>query len=1397
VEPGDRSAQALNEPARTTSRLNLRIVAACVVLVGVAFIQSPGLLIADTKFDLAVDPANFLARALHLWDAEGAFGQLQNQAYGYLWPMGPFFALGAALDLQGWVVQRLWMALVMVVAFVGTARLARALGARSDLACLAAGFAFALSPRMLSTLGPISVEAWPSALAPWVLLPLVRGATEGSPRRMAMLSALAVAMVGGVNAAATFAVLPLGVVWLLTREPGPRRRSLMIWWPVFTALGTLWWLVPLFVMGAYSPPFLDFIETASVTTFPTTPFDALRGTSDWVPYVDTTWQGGFETLSAGYLALHSGILLMLGVVGMMLRGNPHRHFLALSLLLGLVLVTMGHQGATQGWLAGVLHLQLDEVLAPLRNVHKFDPVVRLPLVLGLAWVLDSAARALADAPRRRWVLSSPAAVIGLAVVALIGSSLPATSGQLATTRPVFATPGYWAEAAEWLKANADDDVALLAPGSSFGSYVWGEPRDEPLQYLADSRWAVRNAIPLAPAGNIRMLDAFEARLNHGRPSAGLAPYLRRAGVKYVVVRNDLRPSRDVPDPTLVHHALAGSPGIELVETFGPEVGGGAALRKDGSRIVVNGGWQSRWRAIEVFEVAGATLAVGAHRLPVVAGGPEDLLDLADHGVLQDEPVQLAADVPPGGKPDGPVVLTDGLLDRERFFGRVHDGYSAVRTPGDDPRSGNPVADYRLRASERWTTSARLSGARAISASSSMSDSNASSGSRPGELPFAAVDDDPQSSWVSNAGSQKAAWWRVDLDDPVDLTEVEVTLAEKAGRERIRVLTAAGRGEVVVLEPGTTTAVGVRPGSTRWLRVEDASGGRGALSLAEVSWPGRDISRALVLPTLPEGWGNPDQVLLRALRDPRTGCTVVERATRCVEDRARPSEEPTGFDRVVTLTSAAAYVAEVTALPRPGIDLLVRLQEGLSISVTGSSSAVPDTRATGLAATDGDRRTTWTPSGADTRAQLNINWIGTRAIRGLRVVVERGAPARRPTVLQLTWPGGTRTVAVGKDGRARFAPIRTDRLAVRVTGAENAFSIDQDGVRSQLPVGIGEIRLRGLPLAPISLSRDVRTWRCGSGPTVVVNGVALRTRLRASPAELFAMLPVPAELCRDTPLGLRGGENTITVRGSDLAVPEAVLLGRGLGEVPVEPAEVATPSAVERRIEPVPGAGVLVTRENANPGWEATQGGRPLASVVVDGWQQGWLVDGGPEPVRATFAPDRGYRLGLVVGAGLFVLLLALALVPARRWPGADLAPTGPARIRAVVLLGAGLLGAGLLGGWAGAGCFVVAAAVATVARRGEHEVFPWLVGSLPLVAATAYFVRPWGSVSGWAGALTWPHYLVMLTVSAVVVAGVDPVPGFRSLMAGRSTRRYSTSARASDRTKVSPKIWRPWPRKSS
>src|SRR5205823_5476297 len=51
-----------------------RILGFCLLLMALPFLTVPGKLIADTKFDLAIDPVRFLTRALHLWDPQ-QFGQ--------------------------------------------------------------------------------------------------------------------------------------------------------------------------------------------------------------------------------------------------------------------------------------------------------------------------------------------------------------------------------------------------------------------------------------------------------------------------------------------------------------------------------------------------------------------------------------------------------------------------------------------------------------------------------------------------------------------------------------------------------------------------------------------------------------------------------------------------------------------------------------------------------------------------------------------------------------------------------------------------------------------------------------------------------------------------------------------------------------------------------------------------------------------------------------------------------------------------------------------------------------------------------------------------------------------------------------------------------------------------
>ena len=782
---------------------------------------------------------------------------------------------------------------------------------------------------MLTVLGPISIEAWPSALAPWVLLPLIRGSVGGSARRAAALSAIAVAMVGGVNAAATFAVLPLGAIWILTRTRGPRRTSLMLWWPVFTLLGTLWWLVPLFVMGAYSPPFLDYIETTSVTTFPTTVFDALRGTSDWVPYVSAESRAGNDLLTTAYICLNSGIVLFFGFVGLLDRRHPHRLFLSLSLVVGLLLVTAGHHGSVQGFFSDPLRELLDGLLAPLRNVHKFDVILRLPLVLGLGLVFDrlmGASAASSGGPNLQQQLdrTNRTTAVAMAVLGVVAASAPVFLARIEPSSPVVSVPGYWHDTAGWLARHGQGGTALLAPGTGFGDYLWGSPKDEPLQFLARTPWAVRNAIPLAPAGNIRMLDAIEARFAEGRGSPGMAEFLRRSGIGYLVVRNDLRPGNDVPEPVLVHQAIADSPGLERVATFGPEVGGGGSFFDKGTRTVINGGWQARYPAVEIYAVPGTGTASAGSDPTVVVGGPEDLLDLEDLAVIGREPVVLGSDVTDARDFDPvttPFVLTDGLRQRERFYARIHDGYSPVLTPGDKPHGMNKHLDYLNPGQHQWLTTGRLVGASSISASSSGSDADAPAGARRGELPYAAVDGSLDTDWVSNPAHEGAEWWRIGLTKPRDLRHVRITGGRDASQgQSLRVRTEHGISKEVDVGPGETATVDVPAGSTRWVRVESPPDSAPLLSLAEVDLGGAGVERQLVLPPTPRRWGNPAAVVLRADLDARRGCVSVDAAVRCAPGKARPSEEAVGIARQFQLSKAGEYEPELLVRPRAGASL---------------------------------------------------------------------------------------------------------------------------------------------------------------------------------------------------------------------------------------------------------------------------------------------------------------------------------------------------------------------------------------------------------------------------------------------------------------------------------------------
>ncbi len=396
-------------------------------------VQQPGLITFDTKLDLQFDPGGFLTRSLSLWNGDSAVGGLQNQASGYLFPMGPAFWLGDALGVPMWVWERLWSAAVMLLAYAGARRLAshwpgigpaRRRARRADLHAGAAG---ADHGRRAERRDPARRRCCRGPCCPWCStcaagcgaggVPVVGGhdPVDGRPERDPG---------AGLPGAARRCCSP-------SRRAAPGDVGCVD----SSAWGGLVVLATPVVAGARCSCSVATRRRSSTSSSPpTTPRATpagcrpLRGTSHWVAFFPGGGQRRLgRRLRAGLVAVPAGHDRAGG------RGRAARAARGASLWQRRVLVVArarrtGRPDRRQrGWAGSVLSeawLQaLDTSLAPLRNVHKFDPLVRLPLSLGVgAFVTTGAAPdcgepaslAAASARRRRPSRCSTALVLAAA-----------------------------------------------------------------------------------------------------------------------------------------------------------------------------------------------------------------------------------------------------------------------------------------------------------------------------------------------------------------------------------------------------------------------------------------------------------------------------------------------------------------------------------------------------------------------------------------------------------------------------------------------------------------------------------------------------------------------------------------------------------------------------------------------------------------------------------------------------------------------------------------------------------------------------------------------------------------------------------------------------------------------
>ena len=1382
-----------------------------------SFAASPGQISPDTKLDLTANPLRFLARATNLWNSELPFGQAQNQAYGYLFPHGAFFLAGHLLGLPGWVTQRLWWALLLTVGFWGLLRVAEALRIGSPTSRVVAAAAFALSPRVLTTLGSISSETLPIMLAPWVLLPTIvalRGDAERSLRRLAGQAGVAVALMGAVNAIATLAGCLPAVIWWACHRPNRRWWRYTGWWLLALALAMTWWLAALILMARISPPFLDFIESSGVTTQWSSLVEVLRGTDSWTPFVAPDATAGAPLVTGSVAILATCLVAAAGLAGLSMRDSPARGRLVTMLLVGVVLLAAGYSGGLGSPLAHHAQAFLDAGGAPLRNVHKLESVIRIPIVLGLAQVLGRIPLP-GTAPKADWIhaFAHPerdkrvAAAIVILTALLAATSL-AWTGRIAPPGTFSAIPRYWHETADWLSEHNTGSPTggrvLVVPGAPFATQQWGTSHDEPLQVLGDSPWGVRDSIPLTPPQTIRALDSVQRLFAAGRPSGGLADTLARQGISYLVVRNDLDPdtSRSAR-PILVHRAIAGSPRLAKIAQFGAPVGPGPV-----SGFVTDSGLRPRYPAVEIYRVATDATANGEHgapyltdtdRLARVDGGPEVLLRLDERRRLAGQPplgpVLMTADARRAGLPvpaGAGVTVTDTPLARETDYGRVDDHSSAIRAVGDARRTFNRVPDYPTPGAD--TVYGAWTGGR-LAVSSSSSDATALPDVAPATSPAAAIDGDSATAWVSNAlQSAVGQWLQVDFDRPVTNSVITITpsaTAVGAQVRRIEVATATGTTTLRFDEAGKPVTAALPYGETPWVRItavgtDDGSAGV-QFAITDLAITQYDASgfahpvelrHTVLVPGPPPTeavarWDLGSELLGRpgCAEGPGGPATM-----QCAASMALTPETPATFSRTLTVPQPVSVLPTVWVRARPGPKLADLVAEPDTTRARGDSDLV-DVLGSAYAATDGDPATAWTAPQRvvqhKTPPTLTLTLPQPTEVTGLRLVPARSSVPAHPTMAAIDLGDGPQVRRLNGPQSLQLQPRVTDTVTVSLLDWDDVIDRTALGFDQLKPPGLAEIAVLGAdgkPVAPADAARNRArevSVDCAHGPVIAIAGRFVHTAIQTTVGALLDGAPVTARACDRQPIELPTGQQELLISpGPQFIVDGAQLSGPLAAESPTATATSAMsaptgawgPARREVRIPQAAVSRVLVVPESINPGWVAhTRAGTRLTPVAVNGWQQGWVVPAGTSgTVTLTFAPNSLYRAGLAGGLALLPLLALMAWWPQRRPPrdGPAARPWAPGPWAAVAVLTAGAVIAGVVGVLVFGAALGLQWALPNRLRRRDVITVGCSAGGL-ILAGAALSRHPWRSVDGYAGHSAGLQLLALISLAALVASATS------------------------------------------
>jgi arabinofuranan 3-O-arabinosyltransferase len=1247
----------------------------------------------DTKLGVDIDPVGFLSRLWPLWNPLEWFGSLQDQYIGYAIPMAPFYLVCHLAHLPVWLTERVWLSVLVTAAFAGVVRLAAALRIGSPGSRLLAGAAFALWPTFTIAMGSVSAAALPGIMMPWAVLPLTR-ALRGTSSiwRAAARSGVAIALMGGVNATSTLAVLVLPAVYILTgtgHDRIGRRLRLGGAWLTAVLAATAWWALPLLLQGRYSFNFLPYIEQSATTSKTMSASTVLRGAGTWTAYLHLTglpWiRAGWLMVTAPLPVLAASAVAASGLAGLARRDMPERRWLTICVGITALITMIAYYGPLSGPLSGPALRLMDGPLAPLRSTYKFEPVAAAALSLACAHVL-SRLRIRLRAAHRAVIIASAAVITFI----LGGLALPQLTGQM--SQGTFTRiPAYWYRAAGWLSAHSPQQTALVVPADPHAQFLWGTTDDDPLEPLASSPWTERGIVPYGGAGSQQLLETIESAIESGSNVPGLALYLERAGIRYVVVRNDLSPDMLGYTPAQNANETLAQSGFGRVASFGPL----EASAPDYPQVTgVVAGYATSYPAVEVFQAtdpamraAGPVSALDASSAMLVNGGVDSLLQLGAQGLLTTSvPAVLAGD----STTATPLTwaVTDGQRRADNEFGATSDYASYTYTatgvnPAQDPLGdpGQPPRQILPVPAAGHQTVAMLSGAASVTASSAgswLSESQQYD-------PVNAFDGDPSTAWAeSSPATPVGQWVQIDFGHPVRLGDLAgIRLLDdspyRALATQLAVTTAAGTVSTAMKASGGLQSLRLVPGTSRWLRItitgaiNSAPGGPGA-GISDVLIPGITVTKYLQ-PAQSVSGAMARQVVYSFQRQPEE--------SRLARTFTTPAREP------LSIAMTAQPVAG------PGLDALIA---HLTAFPAGTFQATASSSWSGLAGFGADGAFTgsapWIAAAGDRDPAITLRWHGVRTIRTLQLI---GAPGLAAVPVSVVVSTGHGSVLAHADstGTVRLAePVRTTELTLGFPALTHAITSGSIWQPAQLPVGLSKIVIPGLHGLRLAAPDPGMAFHlaCGAGTGVRIDGVAYRTSVDGTVGDLLAQRPVRLRLCgTSAPVGLSAGRHYLIADRSGTFALAGVALSSAAPAAAVQTRrQVSTLSwgPDSRTVGIGPGASsYLEIHENYNSGWDATLGGQRLRAVVLDGWQQGFVVPAGRGGVISLgYTPAGIYHAGLIVSAVVLLGLLVLALARPRRPRPAPMAswrhhvsrrcPTGATRWRRWDIGAVGAGGAG-------------------------------------------------------------------------------------------------------------------------